>query len=277
MPVCRRTFGLALAAALSAAGGVVGQSPPVTPAFLSPPVAKDPAATLRPADPTPAVIADPPASLPNEPPIFYRSPQPLGPPPANFSSSACNFNVWCGDNVFSPDYRSCQVLFGGYANSRLGPIIPDFRYLPVTVRRGMMLTAPQDTTEFWRGNWEFLWDFTAAAIISDYGTAFAGPSALIRYNFVRPEARLVPYLQGGVGFIINDAYLDRTQRAIGEAFEFYLHIEMGARYFVAPNWSVDIEGGLQHISNGTLAPRNLGANSLGVTVGFTYYFPSGGR
>ena len=119
--------------------------------------------------------------------------------------------------------------------------------------------------------------FTAAAIISDYGTAFAGPSALIRYNFVRPEARLVPYLQGGVGFIINDAYLDRTQRAIGEAFEFYLHIEMGARYFVAPNWSVDIEGGLQHISNGTLAPRNLGANSLGVTVGFTYYFPSGGR
>jgi Lipid A 3-O-deacylase (PagL) len=44
---------------------------------------------------------------------------------------------------------------------------------------------------------------------------------------------------------------------------------------LVPNASLDVEGGVQHISNGGLAGRNLGVNAFGGALGFTYYFPAG--
>jgi hypothetical protein len=44
---------------------------------------------------------------------------------------------------------------------------------------------------------------------------------------------------------------------------------------VAPNLSLDVEGGIQHLSNGGLARRNYGINAVGAAVGLTYYFPCG--
>ena len=82
----------------------------------------------------------------------------------------------------------------------------------------------------------------------------------------------MPYTQGGVGAILTDAYKEPWQRAVGQEFEFYLHAEVGVKCFITPNLSLDIEGGLQHISNGGLAKRNYGVNAFGGTVGFTYHF-----
>jgi hypothetical protein len=137
-----------------------------------------------------------------------------------------------------------------------------------------MLTDPADG--WWgRGNWECICDNTAAAIISDYGHWFAGQSYLLRYNFLAPVCPVVPYHQLGAGWVINDAYKDQNQHAIGQALEFYLHYEIGLKYFVAPNMSLDIECGIQHISNGGLANRNLGVNAFGAQIGVTYYLPAG--
>jgi hypothetical protein len=168
------------------------------------------------------------------------------------------------------------MLLGAYFTSNLGPPIPTFNYVPVTVRRGWMLDAPGDDTA-WRGNWEFLADVTVSAITSDYGHWFAGPSLYLRYNYVQGESPIVPYSQVGAGFVLNDAYRDRSQKAVGAFFEFYLHAEVGVKYFVSKNWSLDLEGGLHHISNANTAGRNYGVNALGAQIGFTYYFPSGGR
>ena len=112
-------------------------------------------------------------------------------------------------------------------------------------------------------------------VFLDIPTGFVGPSLLLRSNWLDPDSPFVPYGQVGAGGVLNDAYRERTQMAIGEAFEFYLHCELGLKYLVAPNLSLDVEGGLQHISNGRLASRNLGVNALGETLGLTYYFPSG--
>ena len=76
-------------------------------------------------------------------------------------------------------------------------------------------------------------------------------------------------------FTKRDAYHDPNQRAIGQAVEFYLHAEVGLKCMIAPNLSLDIEGGLQHISNAGLASRNYGVNALGGSIGLTYYFPWG--
>jgi len=198
------------------------------------------------------------------------------PPPAGYASSACNFDCGCTNGIFVPGATSTQVLFGAYFSTNLGPKIPSFNYIPVTVRHGWMLTSPEDTDSKWRGNWEFLCDLTGAAIISDYGNYFVGPSFFLRFNFLQTnDATFVPYAQLGVGFVLNDAHQVETQEAIGSFFEFYLHAELGLKYFICKNLSLDIEGGLQHISNGRLADRNLGVNAVGAQIGFTYYFPAG--
>jgi hypothetical protein len=94
----------------------------------------------------------------------------------------------------------------------------------------------------------------------------------LRYNFVQPDCRLIPYLQGGGGFIYNDAYRDKTQRALGQAGEFYLQANAGLHYMVGPRCSIDAEGGYIHISNAGTNARNGGINALGGSLGVTYFF-----
>jgi hypothetical protein len=195
-------------------------------------------------------------------------------PAAVPAATACQFDGAGPDGVFAAGTTSTQFLAGAYFSSRPGPRIPSFDYVPVSVRFGWMLDDPAD--HWWgRGNFECVCDTTGAAIISDYGHWFAGQSYLLRFNFVEPGSTIVPYNQLGAGWVLNDAYRDKTQSAIGAFFEFYLHYEVGVHCFVAPNLSLDVEGGIQHISNGNTAGRNLGVNAFGGAVGFTYYFPAG--
>jgi hypothetical protein len=202
------------------------------------------------------------------PPVVVAMP---GPAPAPLASAAPEGGV---EALFRPGVTSTQLLAGAYSNVDLGPRIPTFNYVPVSIRQGVMLTCPED--HWWgHGNYECLFDTTGAAITSSYGNWFAGPSFYLRANWVTPGSCVVPYFQLGTGAVWNDAFKDQGQRAIGEGLEFYQHVELGLKYFVAPNMSLDVEGGLQHLSNGGLAHRNLGVNALGATVGLTYYFPNG--
>jgi hypothetical protein len=194
-----------------------------------------------------------------------------------YSTSACLFDQWGEDGVFACGSTSTQLLLGGYFSGKPGPRVPQFNYLLATVRYGWMLTCPEDNW-YGRGNYEFLLDLSGAAVTSGgYGDYFAGPSFLLRYNFVHPGAAIVPYHQVGAGIVYTDAYKDRTQRAIGQQWELYLRYELGLRYFVAPNLSLDVEGGFHHMSNAGQADRNYGVNAWGGQVGLTYYFPWGSQ
>jgi hypothetical protein len=274
----RRRF-LALAAALIALPGATfaqSRSDGAPPIPTGPPLEPPPAETRRPTwlEDGPTVI---PASGTSGPRVIAGEDTAW---PVTHAGSACNFDApdphvgW----LFS-EPTSVQVLFGTYYSSKLGPGISTFNYLPLTIRHGWDLGNPAGPTSPVPGNWEALLDFTGAAITSSYGNWFAGTSLLFRYNWTDPGSTLIPYCQGGPGIILNDAYRDRDprQRAIGQMLEFYLHAEVGLRWLVAPNLSVDIEGGLQHISNACLAPRNAGVNAVGGSVGFTYYFPWGAQ
>jgi Lipid A 3-O-deacylase (PagL) len=180
----------------------------------------------------------------------------------------------CGADPFAAGATSTQVLGGAYFSAAIGPRIPFFNYVPLSIRSGWMLTSPED--HCWgRGNYECLVDVTGALITSKYGNWFAGPTFFLRANLLEFGPTFVPYTQVGAGGVVNDAYKEPNQHAIGEAFEFYLHWEWGVRCFVAPNLSLDVEGGLQHISNGGLASRNYGMNAFGAAVGLTYSFPWG--
>jgi hypothetical protein len=196
--------------------------------------------------------------------------------PGGQAASACNFDCPNGESHWMTGQPSwCQVLAGAYYSSGVGPTIPTFNYIPVSVRQGWYIGNPFGPNWLGTGYWEFVGDLTGAAITSDYGSWFAGMSIMWRYNCVDYGNPVVPYIQFGAGGILNDAYKDPTQNAIGEKFEFYLHVELGLKFFISPNLSLDIEGGFQHISNAGLASRNYGVNAFGGQVGFTYYFPWG--
>jgi hypothetical protein len=176
--------------------------------------------------------------------------------------------------AFAKHHGSLQVLGGAYfCPIGLGPrTTPRFNFAPIDVRLGCMLYTPRPDNCCLRGNVEALLEFTTAPVFDGFGSIVLGPTALLRYNFVQPDWRLVPYIQAGGGFTYNDSYRDETQRAIGQAGEFYLQTTAGVHYVLSAHCALDVEGGYIHISNAGTNERNGGINALGGSIGMTYFF-----
>ncbi len=143
------------------------------------------------------------------------------------------------------------------------------------VRLGWIFTRPLLNESLFRGNFEAIFELANAWIYHGPGNYYGGITALLRYNFVQPGARLVPYAQIGAGIIYNDMYKDETQNAIGQAIEFTPQAGLGFHYLFKEKWSINVEGIYHHISNAGLARRNTGLNSFGGLIGVTYFFDRG--
>jgi hypothetical protein len=184
------------------------------------------------------------------------------------------YPIDCFAEAFAKHQGTLQVLGGAYFSPvGLGPKTqPRFNFAPIDVRLGCMLYSPCPDDCCLRGNVEALLELTAAPIFYGFGNIIVGPTILLRYNFVQPDWRLVPYLQAGGGFIYNDAYRDHSQRALGQAGEFYLQATGGLHFLLSSRCSLDIEGGYLHISNAGTNERNGGINALGGSLGMTYFF-----
>jgi lipid A 3-O-deacylase len=165
-----------------------------------------------------------------------------------------------------------EFNFGGYGKTAMGPPVPSYQWLPFNFRLGHIYDWPH-VEGLLRGCFEPMVEFTASPVLNSFGKYMVGTTAFLRYNFVQPDCRVVPYYQLGIGFTYNDGYHDQEQRALGQAIEFYLQTQIGVKWFIRNNLSVNLEGGFIHISNCNTATRNLGINALGGSVGLTYYFP----
>jgi hypothetical protein len=145
-------------------------------------------------------------------------------------------------------------------------------YWQTNLRLGCALNKPGPWHSLFLGNFEALLEITGSIIYQGPGTYLAGVTALLRYNFVQPDARFFPYVQAGAGIVCNDIYKDQSQDAVGQAAEFTPQASLGFRYLFRPNWSLDAEAMFHHISNAKLASRNDGINALGGFLGVTYFF-----
>jgi hypothetical protein len=165
-----------------------------------------------------------------------------------------------------------QVMAGAYfSHVGLGPSHPTYNFAPLALRFGKMTEC--GWTEGWlRGNFEPMLEFSGAGVFNGFGNFYVGSSALLRYNFIQPDARLIPYFQIGAGVSYNDGYRDPTQAALGQGMEFLVQAQLGVRYFLTQRCSIDIEAGYIHISNAHMADRNLGINALGGSIGISYFF-----
>ena len=170
--------------------------------------------------------------------------------------------------------RLSLQLVSGVLNSftRFPEGSPVFGYAQTNLRLGWMIQSPSRSQSFWRGNWEVIGEVTNSIIYKGFGSYIGGITALLRYNFVQPGWRFIPYVHGGFGIVYTDAYKDKTQQAIGQAIEFTPQCSLGFRYLINKNWSFDGEAMFHHISNANLADRNRTINAVGGFVGVTYFF-----
>ena len=123
-----------------------------------------------------------------------------------------------------------------------------------------------------RGNYEFLLEGFGGTIYQGPGHGLGGAALQLRYNFVQPGTRWVPYYQIGAGGVDSDMYKDHARSTVGSALNFNLLSAVGLRYFVNDQWALSVEGGYRHISNAGLSSRNAGLNSVGAQLGLSYFF-----
>ncbi|GAB4252347.1 MAG: hypothetical protein OHK005_19590 [Candidatus Methylacidiphilales bacterium] len=176
-------------------------------------------------------------------------------------------------DLFVEDRINVSLMTGPlFSHVGLGPSHPHFNYVMTNLRVGWMLNTPSDNAGLLRGNFEAIGELSTSGVFSGFGSVVIGPTFLVRYNFVQPGWKLVPYVQVGAGFVYTDAYETRSQRAIGQAWEFTPQAAVGFRYLINDHWSVNAEGIYHHISNADMSDRNLGINAVGGLVGVSYFF-----
>jgi hypothetical protein len=167
-------------------------------------------------------------------------------------------------------------LLGSYFHSPIttgGGRRPEFDYSGADIRLGVVLGPILfNNSRLLRGNYEFLGDFLADGVVDGSGNYLVGGSIFLRYNFIQPGSRIIPYFQIGGGGLHSDAAEDPDQRIIGSDFEFLLEGDLGACIELNDRWSLLIEGSYEHISNADTAARNVGVNALGGRIGFGWIY-----
>lgn len=149
---------------------------------------------------------------------------------------------------------------------------PDMAFAIGEVRAGWMLSDPRGDG-FLRGNWEFLLTAFGGGIFDGPGDILIGAEMLLRYNFVQPGSRLIPFIQIGGGGVYSDAAGDDSiQHLIGTDLSFVLEGEIGLRYKLNERCAIHCGLDYQHISNAGLARHNAGVNALGGLIGLSIFY-----
>lgn len=123
---------------------------------------------------------------------------------------------------------------------------------------------------FLRGNLELLPEAFGSSIFTSTTTGhyIAGGSIYLRYNFIQPGWRVVPYFQAGAGL----TSMDIDHQYDGMNFNFNLGAVAGTRFLITHACSINLEALFQHISNADLGAHNIGLNSVGPRLSISWLF-----
>jgi lipid A 3-O-deacylase len=122
-----------------------------------------------------------------------------------------------------------------------------------------------------RGYNQFYFSAMAEPIFRGIENHYFGFNLGMRYNFVRPGSRFVPYFSGGVGagWIDSHAEIPGGQ---GQDFTFNILSAAGISYSVNDHWKINVGALYQHLSNGGQTDPNPSLNLFGPQVGVTCSF-----
>ena len=122
-----------------------------------------------------------------------------------------------------------------------------------------------------RGYNQFYFSAVAEPIFRGIENHYFGLNFGLRYNFVQPNSRLVPYVSGGVGLGWIDSHPD-ISGAQGQDFTFNVLMAVGVSYELNDHWKLEAGALYQHLSNAGQSSPNPSLNLLGPQLGVTYSF-----
>src|ERR1700756_626319 len=155
-------------------------------------------------------------------------------------------------------------LFGAInppANYQIGA-----EFLTARIRWGVV------RSDSWlRGYNQFYISGIAEPIFRGIENHYFGFNLGMRYNFVRPGSRLVPYFSGGVGAGWIDSHPE-VPGGQGQDFTFNILSAAGVSYIVNDHWKVNVGELYQYLSHGGPTDPNPSLNLFGPQVGVTCSF-----
>jgi hypothetical protein len=122
-----------------------------------------------------------------------------------------------------------------------------------------------------RGYNQFYVSAVAEPIFRGIENHYFGINFGMRYNFVRPGSRLVPYISGGLGLGWIDSR-PNIPGAQGQDFTFNILTAAGISYKMNDHWKLNTGILYQHLSNGGQTDPNPSLNLLGPQVAVSYSF-----
>jgi lipid A 3-O-deacylase len=139
-------------------------------------------------------------------------------------------------------------------------------FLTARVRWGVV------RSDVWlRGYNQFYISAIAEPIFRGIENHYFGLNFGMRYNFVRPGSRLVPYISGGLGLGWIDSHPE-IPGGQGQDFTFNILTAAGISYKMNDHWKLNAGILYQHLSNGGQTDPNPSLNLLGPQVGLDYSF-----
>ena len=179
--------------------------------------------------------------------------------------------------VFNPYAKGVQELelgvsaYGGVSTAG-SETRPDFSFGLGSLRYGWMLNDPMGDGCF-RGNFEFLLGLFGGPTFSGPGSYHFGGDLNLRYNFVQPNATVVPYLQiSGGGDYSDVAREDKVQDYLGTEWNWALGSSIGVRWMLSERCALTTAFEYRHFSNAGSSERNRGYNGLGGLVALAWFY-----
>jgi lipid A 3-O-deacylase len=139
-------------------------------------------------------------------------------------------------------------------------------FLTGRVRWGVM-----DCDDWLRGYNQFYVSAIAEPIFRGIENHYFGLNFGLRYNFVQPGSRLIPYVSFGLGLGWIDSHPE-IFGAQGQDFTFNIQSALGVAYQINDHWKANVGVLYQHLSNGGQTDPNPSLNLIGPQVGLTYSF-----
>jgi lipid A 3-O-deacylase len=169
----------------------------------------------------------------------------------------------------SKEFQSVAGLF--YFFDRGDNDGPSIDLAVASLRLGTMLSNPHGSG-FFAGNYELLAEVFGGGIFQGPGNVEAGATLFLRYNFIQPQARVIPYMQIGGGGVYTDISETDSRGLVSLPVEFNLQGTGGLRFMLNQRCSFILEAGYRHISDAAIELPNRGVDAVGGDLGLGVFF-----